>query len=136
LEQAGIMKLVDLERALSRLPLDWDLFLKDAATFQIQGAMFRVLKEMAELRPQTVPGWVLERLAAYTPGWCERLVLRRTAGSLLWASLASLWRHLPLGEWPAFLRGKLWPDNAFIQQNYGSRLSYLRHLLKRTHDKT
>jgi hypothetical protein len=139
LEQAGIMKLVDLDRALSRLPLDWDLFLEDAAAFQIQGALLRILTEMAALRPQAVPGWVLERLAAYRPGWGERLILSRTAGSLLWASMATLWHHLPVREWPAFLRGKLWPDQTFLQANartYASRIGYLQHLLKRTQDKT
>lgn len=139
LEGAGIQKLVDLDRVLTRLPLNWDLFLEDATVFRIQGAVLWVLREMAELRPQAVPEFVLERLAAYTPGWCESLILRREAGSLLWASLATLWRHIPLREWPAFLKGKFWPDQAFIQANYqksGSRIGYIQHLLKRTQDKT
>lgn len=139
LESAWIMKLVDLERALSRLPLDWDLFLEDAATFRIQGALLWILKEMAALRPQAVPGWVLTRLAAYRPGWGERLILRRTAGSLLWASCETLWRYVPVREWPAYFRGKLWPDQTFLQANcraYPNRSGYLRHLLKRTQDKT
>ncbi len=138
-EQAGVMKAVDLDRALSRLPLDWDLFLEDAARFQIQGAMFRILKELAALRPGAAPGWVLQQLAAYRPGWGERRILSRSAGSLLWASLATLGRHLPVRDWPAFLRGKLWPDQAFLQANartYPSRRGYVRHLFKRTRDKT
>ncbi len=138
-EQAGVMKAVDLDRALARLPLDWELFLEDAAAFQIQGALLRILKEMAALRPGAAPGWVLARLAAYRPGWGERLILSRTPGSLLWASMANLWRHLPVRDWPVFLRGKLWPDRAFLRANartYPSRRGYFRHLLKRTQDKT
>jgi hypothetical protein len=139
LEEAGIQKFVDLDRALRRLPLDWDLFLQDAATFHIQGAVFWIFREMVKLNPQAVPGLVWERLAAYTPGWCERLILRRKAGSLVWASLANLWCHLPVREWPAFLKGKFWPDDAFIKANaqtFGSRIGYIQHLLKRTQDKT
>ena len=136
MEQAGVMKLVDLDRALSRLPLDWELFLEDAAAFHIQGALFAILKEMADLRPQAVPDWVLARLAAYVPGWIEKQILQRREGSLLWASLATLGRHLPLKDWPPFLWAKLWPDPSFIRIKYGSRLAYLRHLLRRTRDKT
>jgi hypothetical protein len=138
-EQAGVMKAVDLDRALSRLPLNWDFFLEDAARFQIQGALFLILRYLAALRPGAAPGWVLARLAAYRPGWGERLILSRRSGSLLGASLATLGRHLPVRDWPAFLRGKLWPDRAFLQANrrtYPSRLGYVRHLFKRTQDKT
>lgn len=138
-EEAGIQKLIDLDRTLSRLPLDWSSFLNDAGAFHIQGAVCFILREMGELRPAAVPGFVLERLSAYRPGLMERLLLRREAGSLLWASLATLWRHTPVREWPAFLKGKFWPDNAFIQANvetFGSRIGYLQHLIKRTQDKT
>jgi hypothetical protein len=138
-EQSGIQKLVDLDRTLTRLPLDWNNFLEDAETFHVQGAVGFIIRKMAKLRPSTVPGFVLERLAAYRPGWMERLILRREAGSLLWASLANLWRNIPLKEWPAFLKGKFWPDDAFITANlgmYGSRRGYFQYLLKRTHDKS
>jgi hypothetical protein len=133
------MKAVDLDRALARLPLNWDLFLEDAARFQIQGALSLILRDLAALRPGAAPGWVLTRLAAYRPGWGERLILSRRAGSLFWASLATLGHHLPVRDWPVFLRGKLWPDRAFLQANartYPTRLGYLRHLFKRTQDKT
>ncbi len=138
-EQAGVMKLVDLDRALTRLPVDWELFLGDAAMFRVQGAMGRVLREMAKFRPQSVPPWVLGRLSAVRLGWRERFILSRRVGSLLVASLATLGRHLPVREWPAYLKGKLWPDPAFFQANpttFRTRTGFWRHLMKRTRDRT
>ncbi len=138
-EGAGMQKLADLDRSLTRLPLDWNSFLTDAEAFHIQGALGFIIRKMAKLRPSAVPGFVVDRLAAYRPDWMERLILQRKAGSLLWASLANLWRHIPLKEWPAFLKGKFWPDNTFITANvetFGSRIGYLQHLIKRTRDKT
>ncbi|MGQ9689041.1 MAG: nucleotidyltransferase family protein [Desulfobaccales bacterium] len=116
LEHASIMKLVDLERALTRLPLNRELFLEDAAVFQIQGPLFAILKELADLRPQAVPEWVLAQLAAYVPSWSEQQILKRREGSLLWASLATLRRHLPpqglasLFAGQALARSLLYPD--------------------------
>jgi hypothetical protein len=52
LETAGILKIVDLDRALTCLDLDWDFFLKEAAAFQIQGPMFWILREMNKLASQ------------------------------------------------------------------------------------
>ena len=139
LEEAGILKLLDIHLALSRLPINWDLFLEDAATFQIQGPMWWMLQEMKKLRPGAVPAGVLQHLAAYSPGWCERAILRRKRGSLLAGFLAAAWRHLPVREWPALLKGKIWPSADFIRANaqeFGSRTGYLQHLLRRTQDKT
>jgi hypothetical protein len=139
LEEAGILKILDIYLALSRLPLDWDLFLEEAATFHLLGPMFWILREMEKLRPGLVPAVVLQQLAAYTPGWCERAILRRTRGSLLVGFLAGVWGYLPVREWPALLKGKIWPSADFIRANpqeFGSRIGYLQHLLRRTQDKT
>jgi len=139
LETAGILKILDLDRAIRSLPLDWELFLADAATFHLQGPLYRILQEMERLRPQAVPAGVMARLAAYTPDWSERLILRREAMSLLVASLAALWRFVPVRAWPAFLKGKLWPDDDYIKANaweFGNRGGYLRHLLRRARDET
>jgi hypothetical protein len=139
LETAGILKILDLDLALRRLPLDWALFLADAATFHLQGPLSRIFREMEKLRPQAVPAGVMERLAAYTPDWSEKLILRREAMSLLVASLAALWRYVPIRAWPAFLKGKLWPDADYIKANaweFGNRAGYLRHLLRRARDET
>ncbi|MFZ2089465.1 MAG: nucleotidyltransferase family protein [Desulfobaccales bacterium] len=139
LEQAPIMKLVDLDRALRLLPLDWELFLEDAAVFHIEGALSWVLREMAKLRPRTVPEFVLGKLSHYTPGWSEKLILRRQEGSLLVGFLTSVCRNLPVKEWPAYIKAKVWPNSAFIQGNtgtYANRLDYFQHLLRRSQDKT
>jgi len=138
-EEAGILKILDIYLALSRLPLNWDLFLEDAAAFGILGPMSLILGEMETLRPGVMPAAVLEQLAAYTPDWLEKLILRRTAGSLVAGFLAAVWRHLPAREWPDLIRGKIWPSAEFIRANpeeFGSRLGYLQHLLKRTKDRT
>jgi hypothetical protein len=139
LETAGILKIVDLDRALTCLDLDWDFFLKEAAAFQIQGPMFWILREMNKLRPKAVPEVVWQRLAAFTPGWSERFILRRTSMSLSVALLASLWRYVPVKEWPFFFQGKLWPSADYIRANsqeFSSRTAYLQHLLRRSQDKT
>ncbi len=83
LEEAGIIKIVDLHRALARLPLDWDLLLKDAAAFGVLGPMWWMLQRMEHLRPGIVPPEVQRQLSAYTPDWCDRLILRRT-GEVSW----------------------------------------------------
>jgi len=139
LETAGILKIIDLERALRRLPLDWDLFLAEAATFHLQGPLFRIFQEMEKLRPQAVPAGVMSRLATYTPDWSEKIILRRESLSLLAATLAALCRYVPVRAWPAFLKGKLWPDDDYIKANaweFGNRAGYLRHLLRRAQDET
>jgi hypothetical protein len=139
LESASILKIVDLDRALSRWPLDWDLFMKDAVRFGIQGPVSWIFIKMARLRPGVIPGAVLEQLAAYRPGWMEKYILRRELAGLLLASVAALWRYLPVRVWPEFLKGKLWPNSAYLKANpkqFGSRTGYLRHLLKRAQAKT
>lgn len=139
LECATILKIVDLDRALSRWPLDWDLFMNDAVRFGIQGPVSLIFQEMARLRPERIPKAVLEQLATYRPSWVERAILRRQKASLLLASVAALWRFLPVRSWPEFLKGKLWPTSAYLKANpnqFGSRTVYLRHLLKRARAKT
>jgi hypothetical protein len=139
LEEAGILKILDLHLALSRLPLDWDFFLMETAALGIQGPMAWMLRKMAKLRPGAVPATVLRQLEAYTPPWWERLILRRGAGSFLVGFLAAMWRYLPVREWPALVKGKIWPSAAFIQGNardYRGRRDYVLHLLKRSRAKT
>lgn len=137
-ENAPLLKIVDLERILTRLPLDWDLFLAEAAAFRAQGPMRWVLQEMARFCPDTIPGYVLEELAAYRPLWAEELILRRPAAGFPLAMVLSLWRHQPVRAWLTFLRGKLWPETAYLKANapdIDSRSKYLRNLLKRSQDR-
>jgi hypothetical protein len=139
LEEAGILKILDIHLALSRLPLDWDFFLTETASLGIQGPMAWMLQEMAKLRPGAMPALVLRQLEAYIPPWWERVILRRGAGSFLVGFLAAMWRYLPVRKWPALVKGKIWPSAAFIQGNardYRSRRDYVLHLLKRSRAKT
>jgi hypothetical protein len=139
LEEAGILKILDLHLTLSRLPMDWDLFLHDAAALGVTGPMGWILEKMARLRPGMAPAAVLRQLAAYSPGWCERMILRRTKGSFLAGFLAAMWRYLPVREWPGLVKGKIWPSAAFLQGNardYRNRREYLLHLLKRSRERT
>lgn len=139
LEEAGILKILDIHLALSRLPLDWDFFLIETAALGIEGSMAWMLREMDKLRPGAVPPGVLRQLAAYSPSRCERVILRRGAGSFLAGFLAAMWRYLPVREWPALVKGKIWPSAAFLRGNardYRNRREYLLHLLQRSRDKT
>ncbi len=137
-ENAPLLKIVDLERALAMLPLDWKLLLAEAEAFQAQGPVRWVLQEMALLCPDTIPAFVLEELAAYQPVWPEKLVLRRPAAGFPVAMVLSMWRHQPVRAWFTFLKGKLWPETAYLRANapdIGSRSKYLRNLLKRSQDR-
>jgi hypothetical protein len=139
LENAPLLKLSDLERALQRFPLDWDLFLADAARFRIQEPVLWIFREMAHWRPGLVPATVLKQLGAHRSGWAERFIIRRQAHSKLVSSVMALWQHLPVKAWPAYLWAKLWPSREFLEanaQSFASRADYLSHVLGRAQDKT
>jgi hypothetical protein len=104
---------------------------------------FRAVQQL--IRQLPIPGFLetlrhdaLEELAAYQPVWPEKLVLRRPAAAFPVAMALSVWRHLPARVWFTFLKGKLWPETAYLNANapdIGSRSRYLRNLLKRSQDK-
>jgi hypothetical protein len=139
LENATLLKLSDLQRALTRFPLDWDLFLDDAARFRIQEPLLWIFQEIVRWRPNLVPDKVLKQLGAHRSGWVERLIIRRQANTKLISTLMALWRHLPVRAWPAYLWAKLWPSREFLElnaKNFPGRAAYLNHLLGRAQDKT
>ena len=139
LENAPLLKLCDLERALRHFPLDWDLFLDDAARFRIEAPVLWILREMSRWRPGLVPDNVLEKLGEYHPGWAERFIIRRQANSMLVSAVMALWQHLPVKAWPAFLSAKFWPSREFLEanaQSFSGRTGYLSHVLGRAQDKT
>ncbi len=139
LENATLLKLSDLQRALSRFPLDWDLFLDDAARFRIQEPLLWIFQEIVKWRPNLVPDEVLKQLVARHSSWVERLIIRRQANTKLISAMMALWRHLPVRAWPAYLWGKLWPSREFLElntKNFSGRAAYLNHLLGRAQDKT
>ncbi len=139
LEYNTILKVVDLERALNRFPLDWDFFLDDANRFRVQEPILWIFRDIDHLRPGLVPASVLEKLAAHRPGWAERFILRRQRNTMLVASIMALWRHVPVKAWPAYLQAKIWPSRAYLEANAGSfssRTDYLNHILGRAGEKS
>jgi hypothetical protein len=139
LENASLLKFSDLQRALTRFPLDWDLFLDDAARFRIQEPLLWILREITRWRPGLVPAEVLKKLGAHRSGWAEGFIIRRQANAKLVASVMALWRHLPVRAWPAYLWAKLWPSREYLKVNaesFSGRADYLNHMLGRAQDKT
>ena len=139
LENAPLLKLSDLERALQRFPLDWDLFLDDAARFRIQEPMLWIFRDIVRWRPGLVPEAVLKKLGAYRPGRAERFIIRRQANSMLVSSVMALWQHLPVRAWPEYLWAKLWPSREYLEanaQSFANRRDYLSHVLGRAKEKT
>lgn len=139
LEYNTILKVVDLERALQRFPLDWDLLLGDASRFRLQVPILWIFKDIEQVRPGLVPASVLEKLAAHRPGWAERFILRRQRNTMLVASIMALWRHVPVKAWPAYFQAKIWPSRVYLEANAGSfsgRTHYLNHILGRAQEKT
>ena len=139
LENATLLKLSDLQRALTRFPLDWDLFLADASRFRIQEPILWIFRELVRWRPNLVPEEVLKKLGAHQVGWAERFIIRRQVNAKLMASVMALWLHLPVRAWPAYLWGKLWPSREYLEMNtvsFSGRADYLSHMLGRAQDKT
>jgi hypothetical protein len=139
LEYNTILKIVDLERALHRFSLDWDLLLDDASRFRVQEPILWIFRDIEHVRPGLVPALVLEQLAAHRPGWAERFILRRQRNTMLVASLMALWHHLPAKAWPAYLQAKIWPSRAYLDANardFSRRTDYLNHILGRARERT
>jgi hypothetical protein len=139
LENAPLLKLSDLDRALRHFSLDWDLFLQDAARFCIQEPVSWIFRELADWRPNLVPDEVLQKLGTYRPGWAERFIIRRQSHSMLVSSVMALWQHVPVRAWPAFFWGKFWPSREYLEanaQSFSGRADYLSHVLGRAQQKT
>lgn len=134
-----MLKMVDLDLALRFLPLDWNFFLAEAETLGLKGPVAKVLEAMAALSPGLVPEAVLAEIKAFRPGLAERFVLRRGNMAFAMASMLALWRYLPFRDWPAYLKGKVWPSATYLEANameYKRRGDYLRHLWSRSKART
>ena len=90
---------------------------EDTARFRIQGPVWLILRELERLSPGAVPESVLRQLAAHRPSWVEKIILRREAACHVVASMAGLWRYLPLRAWAPYLKAKLWPSPAYLRAN-------------------
>jgi hypothetical protein len=125
------LRLVDLGLALTRLPLNWQLFLTEAAQCRCQAPLFVMLRGLEELLPRAIPPQVLKELGAYVPRAVERLVLRHSR-HLLARLLGPLSHQRRPSAWAAYLASYLWPDPAYLPMVSGSpsRLAYLASSLK------
>jgi Uncharacterised nucleotidyltransferase len=139
IENAPLLKLSDLWRALTLFSPDWAFFLEDAARFRIQEPILWIFREITRWRPNLVPDEVLKKLGNHCTGWAEHFIIRRQANAKLVAAVMALWRHLPVSAWPAYLRAKLWPSQEYLgmnAQSFSGRAGYLSHILGRAQDKT
>ncbi len=125
------LRLLDLGLTLTRLPINWQLFLTEAAQCRCQAPLFVMLRGLEELLPRAIPPQVLKELGAYVPRAVERLVLRHSHHPL--ARLLGPLSHQPRpSAWAAYMTAILWPDPAYLAAVKGnpSRLAYLASSLK------
>ena len=130
-EGDNALRMVDLGLALTRLPLNWGLFLREAAHCQCQAPTFIMLQGLAELLPGAIPLHVLEELGNYVPRPVERLLLRHSHHPLA-RFLGPLSHQRRPSAWAYYLGAILWPDPAYLAtfSDSPSRLAYLRSSLK------
>jgi hypothetical protein len=125
------LRLLDLGLALTRLPLNWRLFLREATRCRCQAPLFVMLRGLEELLPGAVPQQVLKELGTYVPRAVERLILRHSLHPLA-RLLGPLTHQHRLSAWAAYFAALLWPDPTFLKAVSGSpsRLAYMRASLK------
>jgi hypothetical protein len=123
------MPLVDLFLVLARFPLNWDFFLEEAARFRCQGPVYLMLRAMASLPGVQVPAGVLTCLGHYRPTWQERLILRRLG--YLGVHLSVLCQHRRFNDWVFFFGSKLFPQQSYTREHFGSLAARLRVFLEK-----
>jgi hypothetical protein len=130
-EGDNALRLVDLGLALTRLPIDWQIFIEEAAISQCQAPVLLMLRGLEELLPESVPSQVLRELGTYVPRRAERLVLQHSHHPLA-RLLGPLSHQRRLSAWAAYFAAILWPDPAYLTAVSGtpSRLAYLASSLK------
>jgi hypothetical protein len=122
-------QLIDLCLALSRLSLDWQFFLEELVRFRCQGPVYLIVRTMASLPGLEVPAAVLAILGQYRPSWQERLIIQRLA--YLAVHLSMLYRHRRFSDWAFFFYAKLWPQESYTREHFGSASARLRIFLSR-----
>jgi hypothetical protein len=130
-EGGDALRLMEMGLALTRLPLDWRLFLTEAAISQCQAPLFLMLRGLEKLLPGSVPSQVLRELGTYVPRGAERLILHHSLHPLA-RLLGPLSHQHCLSAWAAYFAAILWPDQAYLTATSGgpSRLAYLASSLK------
>jgi len=130
-EENDALRLIDLGLALTRLPINWQIFIREAAQWRYQAPLFVMLRGLEELLPRSIPAQVLRELGAYVPRAVELLVLRHSHHPLA-RLLGPLSHQRRPSAWAVYLAALLWPDPAYLTAVSGSpsRLVYLASSLK------
>jgi hypothetical protein len=120
------LRLMDLGMALTRLPLNWRLFLTEAAQCRCQAPILLMLRGLEEILPGSVPPKVLRELETYVSWGMERLILQHSLHPLA-RLLGPLSHQRHLSAWVAYFAALLWPDPAYLTavSSSPSRLAYL-----------
>jgi len=131
-ELRDALQFVDLGLALTCLPIDWPLFLKEAAFPHCQAPIFLMLDSLNQIFPQTVPETVLSSLKHYRPSFLEELALSPIFGNCF-SPLARLYHHRRLSDWAAYLAAIIWPHPDYLVAVFGKpdHAAYLRHSLRK-----
>jgi hypothetical protein len=131
-ELRNALQIIDLGLALTRLPIDWPLFLKEAAFFRCQAPLGLMLDGLNQIFPQTVPETVLNSLNDYHPSCLEKLALSPALGKGF-SPLARLKHYHRLSDWAAYLSAIFWPHPDYLLAVFGKpdHVTYLRHTFKK-----
>jgi hypothetical protein len=132
-EVRNALQIVDLGLALTRLPLDWPLFLEEVAFFHCQAPIFLMLNGLQQIFPEAVPKTVLKSLDRYRPSSLERLALSPIFGKGF-SPLVRLYHYRRLSDWAAYLAAIFWPHQDYLVAVLGKpdRAAYLWRSLKKT----
>jgi hypothetical protein len=127
------LQILDLGLALTRLPLNWSLFLEEVAFFRCQAPIFLMLQGLQQVFPETVPKTVLASLERHRPSSLERLALSPIFGKGV-SPLVRLCHHRRLSDWVAYLAAIFWPHPDYLVAVLGKtdRAAYLWRSLRKT----
>lgn len=130
-ELHGVMQIIDLCLALHTLPLHWPTLKEELIRFKCQAPVYPILRDLAQLFPQTIPAAILKDLSGYRPSWAERLALNHALGYCT-PHFAALYRHRRLHDWVFYVSALLWPQPEYLMAVYGEpdRTRFLRQCLR------
>lgn len=131
-EVRDALHIIDMGLALTRLSIDWSLFLQEATFFQSQAPVFLMLDGLKQIFPEAVPETVLSSLNRYRPSCAEELALSPRFGKVF-SPLARLYYQRRLSDCAVYLRAIIWPDPDYLVAVSGrpDRTTYLFGSLKR-----
>ena len=100
--------------------IDWSVFLKQASDFKVCLPVRYSLEKTAALFGDSIPSFVLARLAAYRTGKFERLIFTPLANSdrMGTFSLATFWKKEGIRPKLRYIRAQLFPGREYIIECY------------------